>query len=287
MIKSVFVCLSFSLIISLFFINQVYGYARITSVTVYAASPVRVGEEVPVQAHIHTGNNIVEYTHDVEALLILPPSANLTSGSNPFFIGEMGPGPGDAWCNWIIVFEQPGTYALAVNASCIDSIYIPRWMTNSTTIEVYDYPHAEFEYAPSTEIYVNQTVTFNATKSHSRASGGEIVFYQWNFGDEINITANTPVTKHTYETTGNFQVSLKITDNRALSSTTTANITVNLLGDLTSDGTVNIQDIYIVAYSYGSSPGNETWNTKADTNHDDIIDIKDLNLVARQFGKKA
>jgi len=286
MIKLVFVCLSFWLIISLIFINQVYGYARITSVKVYAPSTVKVGEEVPVQAHIHTGNNKVEYTHDVEASLILPPNANLTSGSNPLFIGEMGPGPTDAWCDWTIVFERSGTYTLMVNASCIDSIYIPRWMTNSTTIEVYDYPHVEFDYTPSTEIYVNQTIIFNATKSHSRAPGGEIVTYQWNFEDGTNITSNNPVTEHAYKTVGNFQISLKILDSKGLSSTTTTNITVNLFGDLNLDGTVNIIDISIVAYSYGSSPENERWNPKADVNHDGTIDVRDVALVAKEFGKK-
>jgi PKD repeat protein len=122
---------------------------------------------------------------------------NLTS-SNPLFIGEMGPGSADALSNWTIVFQQLGTYALIVNASCIDTQYISRWMTNSTTVEVYDYPHAEFNYTPSTEVYVNQTVTLNATKSHAQGPGGEIVSYKWNFGDGINITTNSPIANHTY-----------------------------------------------------------------------------------------
>jgi hypothetical protein len=271
----------------LVFINQVYAYARITSVAVYAPFSVKSGEEVLVQAAIHTGNNRVEYVHDVEASLILPHNANLTSGSNPLFIGEMGPGPADAWCKWTVVFEEPGTYTLVVNASCIDTQYIFRWMTNSTTVEVYDYPHAEFEYTPFTEVYVNQTITFNATKSHARAPNGEIVSYQWNFGDGTSVTLNTPIADHAYKAIGNFQISLKITDNRELSAITTANITVNLFGDLNSDGTVNIQDVSIVTSSYGSSPGNEKWNAKADINHDRTIDIRDVALVAKEFGKKA
>jgi hypothetical protein len=288
MIKSVLTCFSFWLVISLVFTNQVYGYATIISVTVYAPSQVRVGEEVPVHAEICTGNNRVEYVHDVNALLVLPPNVNLTSGSNPFFIGEMGPGPAVVWIrDWTMIFEQPGTYILVINASCIDTQHIPCWMTNSTTVEVYDYPHVEFDYTPPTGVYINQTVTFNATKSHAQGPGREIISYQWNFGDGANVTSNGPIAEHAYKTTGNFQVSLEITDNRELSSITAANITVNLFGDLNGDGAVNIQDIYIVAHSYGTSPENEKWNSKADINHDEIIDIRDLYLVAREFGNKA
>jgi hypothetical protein len=54
MIKSVVACVAFWLIMSLLFINQVYGYARITSVTLYAPSQAKVGQEAPVQAAIHT-----------------------------------------------------------------------------------------------------------------------------------------------------------------------------------------------------------------------------------------
>jgi hypothetical protein len=288
MIKPMFACVAFWLMISLIFINQVYGYSRITNVEVYAPIEVKVGEEVPVQAHIRTGNNKVESVHDVEALLILPPNVCLTSGINPLFIGEMGPGPADAWIrDWTVIFEQSGIYTILINASCIDTQYIPFWMANSTTVEVYDYPHVEFDYTPSTEILVNQTITFNATKSYAQGPGREIVLYQWNFGEETNVTLESPITEHTYRMTGNFQVSLKITDNKNLTSTATANITVNLRGDLNSDGTVNIEDLFIVAYSYGSTPDNERWSYKADTNHDEIIDIKDLYIVAREFGKKA
>ena len=258
MIKSALACFAFWLMVSLIFVNQVYGYSRITNVEVYAPFEAKVGEEVPVHAHIHTGNNKIESVHDVEALLILPPNVSLTSGTNPIFIGEMGPGPADAWIrDWTVIFEQPGTYTIVINASCIDTQYVPRWMTNSTTVDAYNYPHVEFFWEPSTEIFVNQTITFNATKSHAQGPGREIVLYQWDFGEEANATMESPITQHTYRMTGNFQVSLKVTDNKNLTSIATANITINLRGDLNMDGKVNIEDLFIVAHAYGSTPENE------------------------------
>jgi len=287
MLKSGLFCFVFWLMMSLFFVNQVYGYAKIVNVRVYAPSQVKVGEEAPVHTVIETGYNRVEYVHDVEALLILPPNVSLTSGTNPFFIGEMGPGPAEVWIrSWAIIFEKAGMYTLVVNASCIDTQHVPRWMINSTTVEVYDYPHVEFEFTPSTGIYFNQTITFNATNSYAQGPGREIVSYQWNFDDDLNLTLPTPITTHTYQTVGNFSVSLKVTDNKNLSSTTTANITVNLFGDLNFDGTVNILDITIIAYSYGSTTESEKWNPQADINQDEIINILDLAIVAMEFGKK-
>jgi len=287
MIKSAFACLFFCLLMNLMFINLVCGYARITVLTVYALSWAIVGEEVSVQAHIHTGNNRVEYVHDVKVLLVLPIYTNMTSGNNPLFIGEMGPGPADVFCNWTVVFTQAGTYTLMVNASCIDTQYVFRWMANSTTVEAYDYPHADFEFTPSNEVYVNQTITFNATESRAQGPSTEIVSYQWNFGDGTKITLNSNITKHTYKAAGNFEISLKITDSRELSTITTANITVNLFADLNLDGTVNIQDISIVAHSFGTTPPDALWNSKADLNHDEAIDIIDLSTVAKEFGKRA
>jgi len=278
----------FSVIIIAALTKPVFGYARVTIVTVQTPSSARVGEDVEVQAYIHTGNNLYEYVHQVQALLILPIGANLTSGDNPFFIGEMGPGPADAYCNWNMAFENPGEYVIQVNASCIDTQYVPRWMINSTTIEVYDYPHAEFEIYPENATYVKQPIIFNATRSHALGPNRTVVLYQWSFGDGTNLTypgGLTPIVEHTFNITGNFTVSLNVTDNKGLSSTATMNITISLLGDLNRDEIVNILDLSIVAYSFGTRPGDQEWNSKADLDHNELINIVDVTIVAMEYGK--
>jgi parallel beta-helix repeat protein len=62
--------------------------------------------------------------------------------------------------------------------------------------------------------------------------------------------------------------------------------TVTFTGDLTLDGTVNIVDITIVAYSYGQSVGGQRWNPDADLNNDGTINILDIAMVAKEYGKK-
>jgi hypothetical protein len=61
--------------------------------------------------------------------------------------------------------------------------------------------------------------------------------------------------------------------------------TITFDGDLTLDGTVNIIDISLVAYSYGQSVGDQRWNPDADLNKDGVINIIDITIVAREFGE--
>jgi subtilisin family serine protease len=66
------------------------------------------------------------------------------------------------------------------------------------------------------------TVTFDAAASSD--TDGTIVSYMWNFGDGHNATGIT--TAHTYETGGNYQVTLKVTDNDGANHTDTITIEV-------------------------------------------------------------
>ena len=263
-------------------ISPVHCYARVTRVSVSASSPVIVSEQVTVSADIHTGNNIRESVTDVQAMLIIPDGANLTSEVNPITIGEMGPGPADAACNWAIMFDEPGIYTVTVNVSCLDTQLIPRWLVNSTTVEVYDFPHVEFTY--SSNLYVNQSVMFNATKSYSRVPGGDVVSYEWNFGDGGNITTGGSVVEHRFSAVSDYAVFLNVTDSRGLSSVAAVNIRIRLLGDLNMDNVVNILDVSIVAYSHSSRPGDERWNVDCDFNNDNVIDILDISSVAMEYG---
>lgn len=159
------------------------------------------------------------------------------------------------------------------------------------------FPVVSFTYSPSTLI-VNQTITFNATASYSE--NGNITSYEWDFGDGNTTTIKDPIITHKYTASGNYSVTLNITDNRNLSNTTTVNINVRefLETDLNKDGIVNIIDISIVAKAY-QAVYNETdglyWHdppcdycphTKdADLNDDKVLNIVDIATVAKDFGK--
>lgn len=55
--------------------------------------------------------------------------------------------------------------------------------------------------------------------------------------------------------------------------------------DLNLDGEINIKDLNLMGFAFGSHNGHPRWNPIADINKDEIINILDLILLARQFGK--
>jgi hypothetical protein len=266
-------------------LNQTYGYSRVLSIVVSAVPSVKVEQETMVRVDIYTGNNRVEHVTDVQALLVLPETAGLISGNNPVFIGSMGPGPADASCNWTIAFAQPGICNISVNVSCVDTQLMPRWLMNSTTVEVYDFPHVEFSHDGNT--YSNESITFVADKSCSQAPGGQIISYEWDFGDGTDNATSESIVRHAFQKVGNYTVSLNVTDSKGLSSVGAADISIFLLGDINSDGQIDILDISLVAYSFGSHPGNEKWSEQADLNSDDAVDILDISLIATRYGTVA
>ncbi len=66
--------------------------------------------------------------------------------------------------------------------------------------------------------------------------------------------------------------------------------TVKLIGDMNSDGKIDITDVATVAKAFGTQPGNPRWNPAADLSGptplvpDGKVDISDVALVAKEFG---
>jgi hypothetical protein len=63
-------------------------------------------------------------------------------------------------------------------------------------------------------------------------------------------------------------------------------VAVSMVGDLTCDGLVDITDVAMVAYAFGSPGANpDRYQTTLDVNDDGTIDITDVATVAFEFGK--
>jgi len=58
-----------------------------------------------------------------------------------------------------------------------------------------------------------------------------------------------------------------------------------IIGDLNSDGTVDLDDLYIISLAFGSKPGDLNWNKYADLSGDDLVNVIDLRVAARHFGE--
>jgi hypothetical protein len=62
-------------------------------------------------------------------------------------------------------------------------------------------------------------------------------------------------------------------------------VQITLGGDINNDGTVNINDLVLLALAYGSKPGDPNWNPSADMNGDGKVTLPDLVIVARNYGR--
>jgi hypothetical protein len=56
-------------------------------------------------------------------------------------------------------------------------------------------------------------------------------------------------------------------------------------GDVDRDGNVNILDAALIAFAYGSRPGDPKWNPAYDITHDGVIDILDAAILAYYYGR--
>ncbi|MCD6383342.1 MAG: PKD domain-containing protein [Thermoplasmata archaeon] len=85
-------------------------------------------------------------------------------------------------------------------------------------------PIAKFT-ASSTHVDVGESITFNASASYD--PDGEIIRYDWDFGDSTSQSTEVPVVNHTYGAQGIYQVNLTVRDDQGLSSTATITIHVS------------------------------------------------------------
>jgi PKD repeat protein len=86
-------------------------------------------------------------------------------------------------------------------------------------------PTASFVYWPATP-YENQTVNFDASSSSPEGFNDTITKYQWTFGDGTKITETDPMVTHAYLNSGTFIITLNVTDNEGLWSTTSKPIKI-------------------------------------------------------------
>ena len=144
------------------------------------------------------GGTIVSYTWDFG-------DGNVTTTSNPIITHA---------------YETYGTFTVTLNVTDSEG----KWDTTSQQITVTKTPVADFWWTP----YYPQrgeTVTFNA--SASTPDGGTIISYAWNFGDGTpTVQTDQPIITHVYAETGDYLVTLNVTDSEGRWDTETHTITV-------------------------------------------------------------
>jgi archaellum component FlaF (FlaF/FlaG flagellin family) len=65
---------------------------------------------------------------------------------------------------------------------------------------------------------------------------------------------------------------------------TDGTVKIKLMGDVNSDGKVDIKDLVLLVKAFGSFPGHPRWNPDTDLNNDNKVDIRDLVLLLKNYG---
>jgi PKD repeat protein len=129
----------------------------------------------------------------------------------------------------------------------------------------------DFDASSSTDPSADRTAISGT--SYGISSG--IASYEWNWGDGTTSTSSSPTATHAYTATGNYQVSLTVTDNLGFTSTVTHSLSITTgtispwaaTGGVTGasdtgatvEGTINAENQSVqYQFVYGSSPGSLT-----------------------------
>lgn len=119
-------------------------------------------------------------------------------------------------------FNIPGTYAVTLTVADAYN----RTATTTQTVEVGGgaTPTASFLFSP-TAPRVGENVNFNASASRP-ATGRTIRSYEWDFGDGEQKTTSGPITSHDYQKSGDFNVTLVVTDDAGRVAVASATVTI-------------------------------------------------------------
>ncbi len=127
----------------------------------------------------------------------------------------------------------------------------------------------------ATETYYDSNLIVNLTITNLLPNEERTIVVPWNTTTvtpchNYTVSANIPPIPYEYNATNNHY--------------TDGYVKIRVLGDVTGDGTVGIDDIFAAAEAFGSYPGHLRWNEYADVTQDGYVGIDDMFTVASHFG---
>lgn len=189
---------------------------------------------------------------------------DLTTGSPRFWNWDFGNGTLANVQHPSVTYSQPGTYTVTLVVRNADGT---TGITKTNYITVYPSPSASFT-ANLTIGCVPVNIQFS---DRSTSTSGNIVSWEWDFGDGSRSTAQNP--SHSYTTTGFYNVSLTVTSSTGCKNMTVANRYIRIVSGVNAEfdnsKPVSCQAPYNISFiNQSSGPGNMTfqWDLGNGTN---------------------
>ncbi|WP_205509261.1 PKD domain-containing protein [Longitalea arenae] len=151
---------------------------------------------------------------------------DLTTGSPKFWNWDFGNGTLSNAQNPVVTYSQPGTYTVKLVVRNADGT---TGITKTDFITIYPSPQASFVTNFTTGC-VPVTVQFT---DRSTSTAGNIVSWQWNFGDGATSTEQSP--SHTYTNTGFYNVSLTVTSSTGCRSVYSVNRLIRIVSGVKAE----------------------------------------------------
>ena len=149
------------------------------------------------------------------------------------FLWDFGDGGAGFGKSTSHTFNNPGTFAITL--TIVDTLGRAAQTTHSITIGQGQIPTATFLFSPQSPI-VDQVINFNASGSTAEP-GHRITEYSWTFGD--GELGSGPLITHSYNITGTYVVTLKVTDDAGRKSNLVSQTITVGTGNPTADFTFN------------------------------------------------
>ncbi len=141
-------------------------------------------------------------------------------------------------------------------------------------------PVVSFSYSPSNPA-VGETITFDASLSYD--PDGDLVNYEWDFGEVDAVSRSGEIMTHTYRAAGDYDVELSVTDDKGATNTASTTITVLpvvVSGDLNGDGHVTTADAAIALHFAARCE----WHADADVSGDGRVTSLDALMILQVAG---
>ena len=136
----------------------------------------------------------------------------------------------------------------------------------------------------------NLTETFSVKTYYDNSPIGTLTVNNLAPGEERTVTFSWNTTAVTPYYAYNYTINVGVPPlmyemNQADNYFTDGNIAVRLMGDINSDGTVEMLDFNLMTDAYGSYPSHPRWNPKCDLNQDQMVELTDFLLLSENFGR--